>query len=51
MASVFILFKERDLTPIITEECVTKNGDNDFSREGLGVLKTNKKCVCGHWLV
>lgn len=50
MASVFILFKERDLTPIITEECVTKNSDNDFSEE-LGVLKTNKKCVCGHWLV
>lgn len=33
------------LTHITTEECVIANGDNGFAGKGLGVFKTNKKCV------
>lgn len=49
MVPVLILLEEKDLTQIITEECVTENSDNGFAGEGLGVLKTNQqtKCVWG----
>lgn len=52
MVPVFILLEERDLTQIITEECVPENGDNGGG--GFGVLETNKNvrgalASRGHW--